>query len=213
MTPFSGNKRAAALVAGAIVAIGSGLGYFAYLKNGGPAPVAPASATAPAEVAVKDSKPAVAESEAARKEKAMFAGRNAAMSAAGGAPKTITEFFQPVKSEDLAAAVRQSGYSQDDTKVLERLLPEGHLKMARLTISATRNMDLQIKSAGLVQKIRVSGKQDIVIAYAPGSSVEVIRDNADAGDPGFLNLWLARRMFPLHPLAPGGKILLRTPTA
>ena len=135
------------------------------------------------------------------------------MSAAGGAPKTITEFFQPVKSEDLAAAVRQSGYSQDDTKVLERLLPEGHLKMARLTISATRNMDLQIKSAGLVQKIRVSGKQDIVIAYAPGSSVEVIRDNADAGDPGFLNLWLARRMFPLHPLAPGGKILLRTPTA
>lgn len=143
----------------------------------------------------------------------MLAARHAAASAADGSPKSMTDFFKPLGAEEAVSSLRQSGYAADDVKALDRILAEGRIKVARLTVSASREMALQIKSAGLVQKVRVSGRQELVLAYAPGAQVEVFCDDpADTG-AGTLNLWVARRMFPLQPLTPGASLRLRTPSA
>lgn len=144
----------------------------------------------------------------------MLAARRAATSAAEASPRSMTDFFKPVATEEAASSLHQSGYSADDVKALDRILAEGRIKVARLTVSASREMALQVKSAGLVQKVHVSGKQqDVVLAYAPGTQIEVYCDDPAEMATGTLNLWIARRMFPLQPIAPGASVRLRTPSA
>ena len=203
-----------AVVAGLLVA-GGAVAYFTStseehpeVKQVGGSAVAVVAPTKP-----QSSLPAKEPAASARTEQAMLSARHAAMSAADGSPRSMTDFFRPVPPEESTSSLHQSAYSSDDLKAIDRILAEGRIKVARLTVSASREMALQIKSAGLVQKVHVSGRQEIVLAYAPGTQVEVYCDDpADTG-AGTLNLWVARRMFPLQPIAPGASLRLRTPSA